>query len=350
MALLHLLRLRADLKVCAAHFEHGLRGEESLRDAAFVEDYCRREGIPCLVEHGDVRAFARENGLGIEEAARELRYAFLERAADALGCDTIATAHNADDNAETLLLHLLRGSGLDGLRGIPPRRGNVIRPLLYMTREEVLAYCEKESLDYVTDSSNLDPAWSRNRIRLRVLPELSSLYGDFAASASRAALLCREDEAFLEGEAEKLLASARVGRDVYLAPLLADAPPALSARALRRAAEEAGGRVPEAEHIRTLRKMLAGGGVRWTLSLPGTAVSRDRDRLSFSVRRPAPPPRVVPPPPFPPPNPPVRPERRVPLPDALEDEVERFADDEKERVLELGEVKVREVEDEAGAR
>ena len=112
MALLHLLRLRADLKVCAAHFEHGLRGEESLRDAAFVEDYCRREGIPCLVEHGDVRAFARENGLGIEEAARELRYAFLERAADALGCDTIATAHNADDNAETLLLHLLRGSGL----------------------------------------------------------------------------------------------------------------------------------------------------------------------------------------------------------------------------------------------
>ena len=105
MALLHMLRLRADLRVCAAHFEHGLRGEESLRDAAFVEDYCRREGIPCLVEHGDVRAFARENGLGIEEAARELRYAFLERAAEALGCDTIATAHNADDNAETLLLH-----------------------------------------------------------------------------------------------------------------------------------------------------------------------------------------------------------------------------------------------------
>ena len=294
VALLHLLSAYAaprGIPLRAAHVNHLLRGEESERDEAFCRSLCGKLGVPLDVLRADAAKKAKEEKKGIEEAARDLRYAYFDgllRLHPEL--DRVATAHTATDNAETVLFRLSRGTGLRGLCGIPPRRGNVIRPLLYMTREEVLAYCEKESLDYVTDSSNLDPAWSRNRIRLRVLPELSSLYGDFAASASRAALLCREDEAFLEGEAEKLLASARVDRDVYLAPLLADAPPALSARALRRAAEEAGGRVPEAEHIRTLRKMLAGGGVRWTLSLPGTAVSRDRDRLSFSVRRPAPPP------------------------------------------------------------
>ena len=156
MALLHMLLRREDLTVCAAHFEHGLRGEESLRDAAFVEDWCRERSIPFLLEHGDVRAYASERGLGIEEAARELRYAFLERAADQLGCELIATAHNADDNAETMLLHLLRGSGLDGLRGIPRRRGRLVRPLLDMSRAEIERYLEENGaltvIDYKTDA------------------------------------------------------------------------------------------------------------------------------------------------------------------------------------------------------
>ena len=137
MALLHMLLARPGLTVCAAHFEHGLRGEASLADAAFVETWCRERGVPCLVGHGDTRRHAAAQRLGIEEAARELRYRFLEEAADSLGCAVIATAHNADDNAETLLLHLLRGSGAEGLRGIPPRRGRIIRPLLDMTRREI---------------------------------------------------------------------------------------------------------------------------------------------------------------------------------------------------------------------
>ena len=114
MALLHRLWTRREelkIEVLAAHFEHGLRGEEALRDAQFVARWCRERAIPCALEHGDVPAFARDKGLGIEEAARELRYAFLERTADALGCNRIATAHTADDNAETVLLPLLRGSG-----------------------------------------------------------------------------------------------------------------------------------------------------------------------------------------------------------------------------------------------
>ena len=150
MALLLLLRLRADLKVCAAHFEHGLRGEESLRDAAFVEDYCRREGIPCLVEHGDVRAFARENGLGIEEAARELRYNFFCRLCRQHGYPCVATAHHRDDNIETFFLNLFRGTGIEGLRGIRAEAHingtRVVRPLLRFSREEIDRYVAERGL------------------------------------------------------------------------------------------------------------------------------------------------------------------------------------------------------------
>ncbi|MBQ7170929.1 MAG: tRNA lysidine(34) synthetase TilS [Clostridia bacterium] len=293
VALLRLLREytgERGIPLRAAHVNHLLRGEESERDEAFCRKLCEELGVPLDVLREDAAAKAKREKKGIEEAARDLRYAYFDELLSRCPeLDRVATAHTATDNAETLLFRLSRGAGLTGLCGIPPRRGRIIRPMILMTREDVLAYCKKESLDYVTDGSNADPAYARNRIRLRVLPELSSLFGDFSAAASRTALLLRQDEAFLGGEAEKLLAAARTGRDEYDAPLLASAPPALSARALRAAAKEAGGRVPEAEHILTLQKMLAGGGVCWTLSLPGTAVSRDRDRLSFLSRPPAPP-------------------------------------------------------------
>ena len=116
MCLLALLRALGGFDVAAAHFEHGIRGEESLRDCAFVEDYCRAEGIPLFVEHADVPAYAAEKGLGLEEAARELRYAFLENTAEREGFAFIATAHNAGDNAETVLLNLARGAGGSSVR------------------------------------------------------------------------------------------------------------------------------------------------------------------------------------------------------------------------------------------
>ena len=130
MCLLHWLYSQAErlnITVCAAHFEHGLRGEESLRDCRFVEDFCREHGIELAVEHGDVNRFAAVHGMSTEEAARELRYDFLRRAAARFGCDRIATAHNAGDNAETMLFNLARGTGGAGLRGIPPVRGEIVR-------------------------------------------------------------------------------------------------------------------------------------------------------------------------------------------------------------------------------
>lgn len=156
MCLLHLLwsgRGGLGIEVAAAHYEHGLRGEESQRDAEFVERFCREREIACLVEHGDAADYGRKKHLGIEEAARELRYDFLRRAAAELNCDKIATAHNADDNAETIIFNLCRGGGL-GLGGIPPVRGNIIRPLLGCTRAEIEEYLRENSIPHVEDSSN----------------------------------------------------------------------------------------------------------------------------------------------------------------------------------------------------
>ena len=133
MCLLHLLWTGAEAggyTVAAAHYHHGMRGADADADAAFVADWCARRGIPCAVERGDVYAEAERLGLGVEEAGRQLRYQFLRRAAEELGCERIATAHNADDNLETLLLHLARGAGLHGLAGIPPRRGVLLGRVL----------------------------------------------------------------------------------------------------------------------------------------------------------------------------------------------------------------------------
>ena len=142
VCLLHWLRGRAEeegFALTAAHFDHRLRGAESDRDAAFVRDLCRDWKVPCVVGEGDVSAEAGRRGAGIEETARALRYDFLERTAEAVGAGRIATAHTANDNVETMLLHLIRGSGLQGLTGIRPRRGRLIRPLLTTTRVEVEA-------------------------------------------------------------------------------------------------------------------------------------------------------------------------------------------------------------------
>ena len=178
MCLLEMLRGLAPVygfELCCAHFNHKLRGKESDRDSAFVEAYCKERDIPCYVGSDDVSAYAEENGLGIEEAARTLRYAFLEKTADEIGALCIATAHTAPDNAETLLLNLVRGSGLKGLCGIPPVRGKIIRPLLQTTGEEVLKYLEEKGIPHVEDSTNETDDYTRNRLRHRVVPELRSL-------------------------------------------------------------------------------------------------------------------------------------------------------------------------------
>lgn len=172
MAMLHmLLELKDNLEITlsAAHFNHQLRGMESQRDADFVQEHCAALGIPLYLDSRDVAMYAEENRLGLEEAARILRYDFL------LGLSPdakIATAHTAEDNLETLLMHLVRGCGLQGLSGIPPVRGRIIRPLLMTDRGEIRQYLQGNRIPHVEDSSNGTDFCQRNRIRHHVLPLL----------------------------------------------------------------------------------------------------------------------------------------------------------------------------------
>ncbi len=212
MCLLHLL-WSGGYAVTAAHFEHGIRGEESLRDACFVGDFCRDRHIPFVQGRGDTPSYAREKGLSTEEAARELRYAFLFRTAEETGADCILTAHTLDDNAETVLFNLARGSGAAGLAGIPRQRGLLRRPLLDVSRAEIEAYLAENAVPHVEDSSNRSDDYTRNLIRHRIVPALREINPRFAEAAARSARLAAQDEDCLASLAAPLIeAGQREGR------------------------------------------------------------------------------------------------------------------------------------------
>lgn len=194
------------LTVAAAHFTHGLRPEAAEEERALCAALCKQLEIPLFCGSGDVGAFARAQKIGLEEAARLLRYDFLERTADDLGADAIATGHNRGDNAETVLFHLARGSGLRGLCGIPPRRGRIIRPLLNTGRDEILAYAAEQGLRYTIDRSNLEDGCSRNQIRHRVLPQMEAMRPGAEAQIAACALRLADDEDCLSGMAARVLA------------------------------------------------------------------------------------------------------------------------------------------------
>lgn len=282
MCLLALLRELGCFSLAAAHFEHGIRGEESLRDCAFVEEYCRENGVVCYTEHADVPRYAAANGLGLEEAAREQRYAFLERTAAERGYDWIATAHNLGDNAETVLLHLARGAGLAGLCGIPPRRGRILRPLLGLSRAEIEQVLRESGTPHVEDSSNGETRYSRNRIRAEVLPALRELNPSFEEAVARMGKLLRRDEEFLGALAQDFLDAHFDGESLPAAELLG-LHSAVSGRVLRRLLP----RAAEEEHIERALA-LCKGTERKTLDLPGVRLCCERGRLYFAPDEPAP--------------------------------------------------------------
>ncbi|MBR3555690.1 MAG: tRNA lysidine(34) synthetase TilS [Oscillospiraceae bacterium] len=262
-----------------AHFNHRLRGEESERDAAFVADWCAERSLKLHLGSGDVAAYAAEHRLSIEEAGRALRYGFLESLGDEK--TRIATAHQADDQAETLLLNLLRGSGLKGLGGIPPVRGPYIRPLLYVTREEILDYLRQRDLVFMEDSSNSDSVYRRNRIRHEVLPVLRALNPMFSTACGRTARLLRADETLLDEMAAKAFVLEGESAVLSVKELLA-LPEPLSSRALRQAAGVFGV-LPEEKHISALLKLAASRNPSARLELPsGLTVRRQYDRMIIS--------------------------------------------------------------------
>lgn len=241
MALLwamYLLKEKLQISLSAAHFNHHLRGEESNRDEAFVTEFCEGYGIPLYKGEGNIVPGEK----GLEAAAREARYAFLHSLPG-----KIATAHTADDNAETLLMHLIRGTGLKGLGGISPVLGNRIRPMLTVTRQEVLAFLESYHISYVEDSSNREDTFLRNRLRHNVMPLLKEENPRLAESLTEMALGLREDEALLE--------TKLAGKHLSVSELK-EMPSSQRARVLGAFLENCGVKEPQRAHIRLAEELV----------------------------------------------------------------------------------------------
>lgn len=262
-----------ELTISAAHYNHHLRGEESDRDERFVRELCEKLQVPLYVSGGDVRGYGLENGLGVEEAARTLRYAFLEQTLAACGGDVIATAHHADDLAETMLFQLARGAGTKGLSGIPPRRGNIVRPILTVTRQEIDEYLEANGISYVEDSSNaLDDA-SRNMIRHHVIPTLRQINPEFVRHAARSAMLLREDDEYIQMQANRFLEKHPSQQGIHGQALL-ELPQPVAARVIR----SVWGAGLTYEHVRKILELCTRDGLAFA-HVPGSVVRYDCGRL-----------------------------------------------------------------------
>ena len=265
MALLwgmYLLKEKLGIRLSAAHFNHRLRGEESDRDEAFVRDFCNGYGIPLFVSSGNVVAGKK----GLEAAARDARYAFLRTLPG-----KVATAHTADDNAETVLMHLVRGTGLKGLGAISPISGNVIRPMLGITRVEVEAFLAEYHVEHITDSSNETDAFLRNRLRHHVMPLLKAENPRLAENLSAMALRLRQDE--------DALSQLAASRPLSVAALQQELP-AIRARILARFLKESGIREPEAQHIALAESLVFSETPSARGNFPGgITLSRNYDTL-----------------------------------------------------------------------
>ncbi len=259
---LYLLRDKLGIYLQAAHFNHGLRGAESDRDEDFVRQLCHRYDIELSVGAGNVTPGKK----GLEAAARDARYAFLNTLPG-----KIATAHTADDNAETVLMHLVRGTGLKGLGGIAPMNGKLIRPMLSVTRRDVLAFLEEYHLDYVTDSSNETDDFLRNRLRHKIMPILKKENPRFSENTSETALRLRQDECVLSELAKAT--STEVSQ-------LRQLPEALQFRKYADFLEQSGVPEPEAEHLKLLHKLVMSDNPSAKASFPGgVLICRNYDKL-----------------------------------------------------------------------
>ena len=267
---------RRDLIIEAAHFNHRLRGTEADRDEEFVSDWCRSRGVPFHVGSGDVSAYARERSMGIEEAARAMRYRFLEQTADETCASRIATAHNADDNAETMLLNLTRGTGLRGLCGIPPVRGRIVRPLMCFTRAEIEEFLSERGIPHVEDSTNSEDICGRNRIRHIVMPVLRELNGDYSGAALRTAELLRRDEDYIASAARGFVETLKEP-DRADAACLAALPYPVASRIVRMMC----GSGLSAEHVGAVLRLCEAEKPSAAVSLPGMTAEREYGDIVF---------------------------------------------------------------------
>ena len=282
MCLLSLLKDCAEeleIRLTVVHVNHCIRGEEADADEAFVADWCRGQGIAFVSRRADVPALAKQAGESLELCARRVRY----EAFRSVGADKIATAHTGSDRAETLLMNLSRGSGLRGLCSIPAARDNIVRPLIGFTRAETEAYCRENGVPFVTDSTNLSDAYTRNRFRHTVLPALEAINPAFETNAMRCMELLEKDEAFLRETARKRFDALYDPETASLpVPGLLAEPESLRGRVLALFFEGAGDY--EYKHI---EKLSENGFAPCSVTLPsGGHIVSDGERI-FRKERPA---------------------------------------------------------------
>ncbi len=293
---------RLGIRTAAVHVHHRIRGAEADRDEAFVRKFCAGRGVPLLVYHRNVPELAKERGISLEEAGREVRYACFEEALRELSGDRLAVAHNRDDNAETVLFRLFRGSGLRGLSGMDFKAplpclektafgagsslegggsSVLIRPLLEISRKEIEAYLLEREIPFCRDSTNASEEYGRNRIRLRILPEAGKINEEAAANIVRAAGMLKEAGRWMEREAAAWLdgqaAFEEEGPVVRLpGGALAALEPAMSGLVLRSALERLTGGVKDVtkQHTDSILELTKKGTGR-RISLPGGVTARN---------------------------------------------------------------------------
>lgn len=276
-----------NISLVISHVHHGVR-KESDKEAELVKSLAEKWNTPFIIHKFDAKKYAAGSGKSFQEAAREWRYARWQEDMKEHGCNLLATAHHLGDQAETVLYRLLRGSGTAGLAGIYPSKGNIIRPLLTVTKEEILDYCEKETLPYALDKSNFEPIYDRNRIRLELLPELERKYNYRIQEAlGRTAELLRWDEEYISSHVCQLwdyYCSVQTEEKVCLKYTAWEEPEAVLSRLLRKAANIVSGdpRGLEYKFIKLIIK--EGRKIGWKQDLPGMKVEALENGFAFFRR------------------------------------------------------------------
>jgi len=284
IALLHILYLLKDelgISLHVAHLNHMFRGEESEKDALFVAEAAKRYGLPVTVKAVDVPQYRLRRHLSNQVAAREIRYGFFLETAGQAGASKVALAHQGDDQAETILINFLRGAGTTGLKGIPPvREGFYIRPLLNVRRSEIEAFCSEMNLAFRQDSSNLKPVYTRNRIRLNLVPLLEKEYNTGLVPALlRLGEICREEDSCLDDLAQAAFQGALLesgpGQVLLSLERLSAAPLAIRRRILRRAWQAASGAAVnlDFQHAEAVLGLINSGTTGSQTVMPGNVVA-----------------------------------------------------------------------------
>ena len=254
-----------DFKILAVHVNHGIRGEEADRDEAFARRFAESQGVEFISRRVDVPALVRESGKSIEEAARDARYSvFADIISSRSDVSAIALGHNATDNLETVIFNMMRGAGTRGISGIPPVRDNIIRPMLYIAKTDITAALDEAGIDYVTDSTNFDTAYTRNYIRHEIIPALSKLTDSPEVSVRRLTQNIRVDGEYIDGVAESFLSDCGYEPSPSALVILH---PAVRYRAISFMASRVSGKSPERVHVERISALLSTGS--FSFDLPG---------------------------------------------------------------------------------